>query len=96
MSRTYINSLKNFRSENQVVKFDLGEESLMSGGVSFSNVFSVVMSESDFIGMIDFLSEKGKELSTPSPDPSPLIQESDGDPNVDQLPSNSNKRIKIS
>lgn len=68
MTRTYVNALKNFRSEGGIVKFDLGEEAMSQGGVQFINALSVAMSEADFVGMSKFLANQlpqFEENSTP-------------------------------
>ena len=63
MARNFINSVKNFREENGVVKFDVGEEFFGDRGVGFNLITQFCMAREEFCGMANYLHEKSMQLN---------------------------------
>lgn len=64
MARNFINSVKNFREENGVVKFDVGEEFFSDRGVRFDLIAQFCMARDEFCGMAGYLQEKSMQLNS--------------------------------
>ena len=62
MSRIFINAIKNFREENGVVKFDLGEESAPQGNVRFETCIEVCLATDEFSGFAKYLMDQSMFL----------------------------------
>ena len=97
MARNFINSVKNFREENGVVKFDVGEEFIGDRGVGFNLASQFCMAREEFRGMANYLQEKAMQLNpeVETPDHS---QDDSGTDSVEKGPVEDLKsvqRIKV-
>lgn len=64
MPRNFINSVKNFREENGIIKFDIGEEFIGDRGVGFNVTSQLCMAREEFCGMANYLQEKAVQLNS--------------------------------
>jgi hypothetical protein len=63
MTRYFINAVKNFREENGVVKFDVGEEFINDRGVGFNLTSQLCMARNEFCGMVEYLQKQARQLT---------------------------------
>ena len=91
MSRQFINAVKNFRQENSVVKFDVGEESISDRGLNFQLVAQFCLARDEFCGLASYLQDQAlqlkKEVVTHDSNLTPVQQDFVEDSEIDRLDS---------